>query len=197
MGIPSARPQSRGLRTTLTDHLPLLRHQANGSCDLRPCGGLRRIAKKRTTGVPRVMAVHRARFSHFGSPTSTHENPNLPPDCCVQRSGLWRPVQRTYSEDAEPVPVSPYGQHRLMMEQVRRSYAVTFGLRSTVARLFSVYGSHLRKQLLWDMCSRLHRGERTLVMGGTGAEVRDWIDVRDVARLFERSPRCRSEKAFR
>jgi UDP-glucose 4-epimerase len=88
------------------------------------------------------------------------------------------------SEDAEPVPMSPYGQHKLMMEHLCRSYAVTFGLRSTVARLFSVYGPHLRKQLLWDMCSRLQRGERTLVLGGTGAEVRDWIDVRDAARLF-------------
>ena len=88
------------------------------------------------------------------------------------------------SEDAEPVPMSPYGQHKLMMEQLCRSYAITFGLRSTVARLFSVYGPHLRKQLLWDMCSRLQRGERTLFLGGSGAEVRDWIDVRDAARLF-------------
>ena len=88
------------------------------------------------------------------------------------------------SENAPPVPMSPYGEHKLMMEQLCRSYAVTFGLSSTVARLFSVYGPHLRKQLLWDICSRLQRGERTLVMGGTGAEVRDWLDVRDVARLF-------------
>jgi UDP-glucose 4-epimerase len=87
-------------------------------------------------------------------------------------------------EDAELVPMSPYGQHKLMMEQLCKSYAVTFGLRSTVARLFSVYGSHLRKQLLWDICTRWWRGERTVVLGGTGAEVRDWVDVRDVARLF-------------
>ena len=80
--------------------------------------------------------------------------------------------------------MSPYGQHKLMMEQLCRSYAVTFGLRSTIARLFSVYGPHLRKQLLWDTCSRLQRGERTLVLGGTGAEMRDWTDVRDVVRLL-------------
>jgi UDP-glucose 4-epimerase len=71
-----------------------------------------------------------------------------------------------------------------MMEQLCRSYAITFGLRSTVARLFSVYGPNLRKQLLWDICSRLKAGERKLVLGGTGAELRDWTDVRDVARLF-------------
>ena len=70
------------------------------------------------------------------------------------------------------------------MEQLCRSYAATFGIRSTVVRLFSVFGAHLRKQLLWDLCSRLHRGERTLVLGGTGAEIRDWTDVRDVARFL-------------
>jgi UDP-glucose 4-epimerase len=87
-------------------------------------------------------------------------------------------------EGASLFPMSPYGQHKLMMEQLCRSYSATFGLTSTVARLFSVYGCHLRKQLLWDLCSRLQRGERALVLGGTGAEVRDWTEVRDVARLF-------------
>ena len=92
--------------------------------------------------------------------------------------------QGAIAEDAELLPMSPYGQHKLMMEQLCRSYAVSFGLRSTVARLFSVYGPHLRKQLPWDICSRLKAGERTLVLAGTGAEVRDWTDVRDVVRLF-------------
>ncbi|MEH2532786.1 UDP-glucose 4-epimerase [Bradyrhizobium sp. AZCC 1588] len=86
--------------------------------------------------------------------------------------------------DAATLPMSPYGQHKLMMEQLCRSYAITFGIRSTVARLFSVYGPNLRKQLPWDICSRLQAGERNLVLGGTGTEVRDWTDVRDVARLL-------------
>jgi UDP-glucose 4-epimerase len=86
--------------------------------------------------------------------------------------------------DAATLPMSPYGQHKLMMEQLCRSYAITFGLRSTVLRLFSVYGPNLRKQLPWDICSRLQAGERNLVLGGTGDEVRDWTDVRDVARLL-------------
>lgn len=92
--------------------------------------------------------------------------------------------QGPISENEATLPMSPYGQHKLMMEQMCRSYAVTFGIRSTVARLFSVYGPHLRKQLLWDLCSRLHGGEQTLVLGGTGAEMRDWTDVRDVARFL-------------
>jgi UDP-glucose 4-epimerase len=88
------------------------------------------------------------------------------------------------SENAKLAPMSPYGQHKLIMEQLCRSYAATFGVRSTVTRLFSVYGANLRKQLLWDICSRLQKGERELVLGGTGAELRDWTDIRDVVRLF-------------
>ena len=88
------------------------------------------------------------------------------------------------SEDARLAPMSPYGRHKLMMEQLCESYAESFGLRSTMIRLFSVYGAHLRKQLPWDICVRLQNGERELVLGGTGAELRDWTDVRDVVRLF-------------
>jgi UDP-glucose 4-epimerase len=100
-------------------------------------------------------------------------------------------------ENAQPVPMSPYGQHKLMMEQLCRSYAVTFGIRSTVARLFSVYGPHLRKQLLWDICFRLQRGGETLELGGTGAEIRDWTDVRDVTRLLVKIGELPQPETFR
>jgi UDP-glucose 4-epimerase len=95
------------------------------------------------------------------------------------------------------LPVSPYGHHKLMMEELCRSYAVTFGLHCTIARLFSVYGPDLRKQLLWDICSRLRRGERTLTLGGTGAELRDWTDVRDIARLLETFGQLQQREPFR
>lgn len=88
------------------------------------------------------------------------------------------------AESAATQPVSPYGEHKLMIENLCRSYATTFGLRSTVVRLFSVYGANLRKQLLWDLCVRLRDGARSLTLGGTGRERRDWTEVRDVARLL-------------
>ena len=90
------------------------------------------------------------------------------------------------SEDATPAPMSPYGQHKRIAEQLCESFAATYGIRSTVARLFSVYGTHLRKQLLWDVCTRLEQGEGTLGLGGTGAEMRDWADIRDIVRLLAR-----------
>jgi UDP-glucose 4-epimerase len=86
-------------------------------------------------------------------------------------------------ETATLAPISPYGHHKLIMEQLCRSYALSFGIRSVIVRLFSVYGANLRKQLLWDICSRLSK-ETKLTLGGAGAEVRDWTEVRDVVRLL-------------
>jgi len=100
-------------------------------------------------------------------------------------------------ESAVPTPMSPYGQHKLMMEQLCQSYARSFGIRSTVVRLFSVYGPNLRKQLLWDICMRLNSGQQSLGLGGTGGEIRDWTDVRDVARLLASAADWQPQDAFR
>jgi UDP-glucose 4-epimerase len=81
-------------------------------------------------------------------------------------------------------PFSPYGHHKLMLEQLLHSYAENFGLRGVIVRLFSVYGPWLYKQLLWDLCSRLAGGVKQLQLGGDGGELRDWTDVDDVSRLL-------------
>lgn len=82
-------------------------------------------------------------------------------------------------EDVRLTPYSPYGTHKLMMEELCRSYAANFGLLIVLPRLFSVYGPELKKQLLWDTCNKLlTQGEAEL--GGSGQELRDWTHVSDV-----------------
>ncbi|NLS75281.1 NAD(P)-dependent oxidoreductase [Bradyrhizobium brasilense] len=110
------------------------------------------------------------------------------PDCTVIAASSAAVYGADHSgpitETAVATPMSPYGQHKFMMEQLCRSYAQSYGLHCTIVRLFSVYGPNLRKQLLWDICSRLEAGKTMLMLGGTGGEIRDWTDVRDVARLL-------------
>jgi UDP-glucose 4-epimerase len=77
-------------------------------------------------------------------------------------------------------PLSPYAHHKRMMELLCSSYGTTYGVEFCVARLFSVYGPELKKQLLWDICERLSSGESPLVLGGTGQELRDWTHISDV-----------------
>jgi len=88
-------------------------------------------------------------------------------------------------ESAATSPYSPYGYHKLMMEQLCHAFNDNFGLKAVIVRLFSVYGPWLRKQLLWDLCSKIAAGADTIQLGGTGNERRDWTDVRDVVRLLE------------
>ena len=102
----------------------------------------------------------------------------------VYGAGHYGPI----GEDAALTPFSPYGHHKLMMESLCRSYGASYGLRSAVARLFSVYGAGLRKQLLWDLCGKLDAGKAQVELGGSGTELRDWTDVRDVVRALALLP---------
>lgn len=91
-------------------------------------------------------------------------------------------------------PVSPYGSHKRMAEELCQSYARNFGIATVVVRLFSVYGPGLRKQLLWDACTRIARGENGFF--GSGQETRDWLHIDDAAALLMSagelaSPACR------
>jgi len=82
-------------------------------------------------------------------------------------------------------PFSPYGNHKVMMEMLIRSYAQSFNVRAAIVRLFSVYGPGLEKQLIWDLCSKLSAYDVSSVqLGGTGREVRDWLHVEDAAKLL-------------
>lgn len=87
-------------------------------------------------------------------------------------------------ESAASSPFSPYGYHKLMAENICESYRLSYGLDYRVVRLFSVYGSSLRKQLLWDICSQLNSRSHNITLGGTGFELRDWIHIVDVVRLM-------------
>lgn len=83
------------------------------------------------------------------------------------------------SEDASPTPVSPYGLHKAMAEELIRYYGRVHGITSAILRPFSVIGPGQRKQLIWDALCRFSRGESHFE--GGGQNLRDFIDVRDVA----------------
>ena len=87
--------------------------------------------------------------------------------------------QGSINEQARLTPFSPYGAHKLMMEILCQSYATNFDLKIVIPRLFSVYGTDLRKQLLWDLCNKLNLDE-DIELGGSGDELRDWTHISDV-----------------
>ncbi len=94
-------------------------------------------------------------------------------------------------EDQSPQPISPYGFHKLVCEQICLEFVKVYGLRTAIVRIFSAYGVSLKRQVLWDIC-RKALTEEVLKLKGTGNETRDFIHIQDVARaiyiLVNRAP---------
>lgn len=86
--------------------------------------------------------------------------------------------------DAPPNPFSPYGHHKLMMEENARFWGRSFGIKSAVIRLFSVYGPGLRKQFVHDLSAKLAKSPQKIVLSGVGDEMRDWLWIGDAARMM-------------
>lgn len=82
-------------------------------------------------------------------------------------------------------PISPYGYHKRIAEELLESYSKGYGIRSVVIRYFSIYGPGLTKQLLWDASAKLLAAKNSkAVFWGTGEETRDWINIADAVDLM-------------
>jgi UDP-glucose 4-epimerase len=81
-------------------------------------------------------------------------------------------------------PISPYGFHKRLCEQLCQEFTTVYGMRTASLRIFSAYGTGLRRQVIWDIC-RKALTERKLLLQGTGRESRDFIYVSDIASALE------------
>ncbi|MBC6611647.1 NAD-dependent epimerase/dehydratase family protein [Hymenobacter sp. BT507] len=94
------------------------------------------------------------------------------------------PISLPITEKAACMPVSPYGQHKLMAEMLCKQYAQYFDVATCCLRIFSAYGPGLQKQLLWDVFQK-SKQSNSIALFGTGKESRDFIFVADIVRAIE------------
>ena len=87
---------------------------------------------------------------------------------------------------AEPTaiaPLSPYGVHKAMAEELCLTRSQHFGLRCAIIRYFSLYGPGLRRQIVWDLVQKITANPAELELDGQGDETRDFLHVEDAARI--------------
>ena len=85
-------------------------------------------------------------------------------------------------EDAVLAPISPYGWHKQMSEQVLVEHASLYGMRTASLRIFSAYGPGLRRQVVWELASRaVALKEGPLLLQGNPEDSRDFVHGVDVA----------------
>lgn len=90
-------------------------------------------------------------------------------------------------KESDPVlPVSPYGLHKGMSEQICREFYEIFNIPTLSVRVFSAYGEGLKKQLFWDLYQKArNQNSKTIELYGSGRESRDFIYIKDLVRLIE------------
>jgi dTDP-glucose 4,6-dehydratase/UDP-glucose 4-epimerase len=89
------------------------------------------------------------------------------------------------TEETATNPISPYGKHKLLSEQLLLEGAQKVGLKTTSLRIFSVYGNGLKKQLFWDIFQKAQKST-SIELYGTGNETRDFIHIDDLMLAFEK-----------
>lgn len=91
------------------------------------------------------------------------------------------------SEKTQGKPISPYGYHKKIAEEICEEYSQIFNIKSSIIRLFSIYGLGNKKQFLWDCVQKIKKNtrEKQINLFGTGEEIRDYIHILDVAEIFE------------
>jgi UDP-glucose 4-epimerase len=91
-----------------------------------------------------------------------------------------QPKRLPIDESEMPQPLSPYGYHKWLCELLAKEYSEIYGLKIASARIFSAYGSGLKKQILWDLCHKCSNAG-LIELDGDGSESRDFIHAEDIA----------------
>lgn len=94
------------------------------------------------------------------------------------------PIQLPIKEDAVLEPISPYGCHKLLAENICEEFYRFYNISTCSVRIFSAYGNGLKKQLFWDVAQQL-KGDKIVMLHGTGNESRDFIHVTDILQALE------------
>jgi len=84
------------------------------------------------------------------------------------------------NESHELLPISPYGYHKMMAENICKMHYRCYGTKTLSLRIFSAYGPGQRKMLLWDLHQKIMNSNGEVILFGTGEESRDFIHMEDI-----------------
>ena len=104
------------------------------------------------------------------------------------------PQHLPVSENESIHPLSPYGVHKYLAEQICKEFYDYEGIKTCSLRIFSVYGVGLNKQLYWDLYKKT-KTNKHIVLYGTGYESRDFINIFDLVRAIEIISECSNFEA--
>lgn len=100
------------------------------------------------------------------------------------------------SEEVRPMPESPYGLHKYMVEEYLELWEKRFDFHSVSLRLFNVYGARFDPEgpyaLVVGKFLKAKQEGKPCTIFGDGSHTRDYVAVTDVARACVRAAECAS-----
>ncbi len=79
--------------------------------------------------------------------------------------------------------MSFYGYSKLMGETLVQAYQTQYGIKTISLRPFSVFGEKQKKQVVFDLATRMLAGAPVIEIAGKGSEERDFILADDFASI--------------
>jgi UDP-glucose 4-epimerase len=100
-----------------------------------------------------------------------------------------------FTEKSELASVNMYGWHRIAAETLlQQRLGTEHSAGYDILRPFSVFGSTLKRQVIWDLSKRIKETQNDLKIDGTGGETRDFIHVRAIPKFLEKLFETPSER---
>jgi nucleoside-diphosphate-sugar epimerase len=96
------------------------------------------------------------------------------------------------NEDAKVGPSSPYAAGKLAAEAYCKAYYRSYGLSTSIVRLFNVYGAGFKRYVIWDLVNKILDNPKKLEVLGGGKQIRDFLYIDDAVRGI----RCVAEKGL-
>jgi len=90
------------------------------------------------------------------------------------------------NESTEPQPTTIYGCHKLAAESIIRGYAKDYGFKTTILRLFNVYGDLEKEHGVISIFIKNALARKPIIVNG-GKQIRDFVHVRDIIEAFQRA----------
>jgi UDP-glucose 4-epimerase len=117
---------------------------------------------------------------------ATHQSELKPKLFLLSSAAVFgNPDRLPVAENALRKPISPYGFHKLVCEQLAEEYAGLWEMPIVICRLFSVFGPRQRRLLVWELVEQIFSDDSTIRLQGTGLEERDYLAASDVAQALD------------
>ncbi|NVM02408.1 MAG: SDR family NAD(P)-dependent oxidoreductase [Candidatus Helarchaeota archaeon] len=88
------------------------------------------------------------------------------------------------NEEHSKMPISPYGASKLAAELYGFAFQETYGIKFTSLRIFNAIGPRQPRYVIFDFLNKLKKDNSNLDILGTGKNIRDFIYVGDVVKIF-------------